>query len=258
MIKCVLSDIDGTLLHGGQTEIDPAVFTQIARLRAQGILFCPASGRQYQSLRRLFAPIADEICYICENASVVYGVGNPGEILSKSVLPTTQALRLCADILATDSAELVISGVNACYICPKEVDLTDHLVNNMGNRAVTIPTPSDVPEEMIKVCLFAPNGMTPALYDLQARWCGTFNALVSGKQWMDFTLSDKSDGVHTICAHFGIAPEEILAVGDNYNDVKMLGLVGQPYLMENAVPELKAQFTNHCSDVAELLATLGI
>ena len=59
MIRLVVSDIDGTLLLNGAAEIDPEIFRQIARLREKGIAFCPASGRQYTSLRKLFAPAAD-------------------------------------------------------------------------------------------------------------------------------------------------------------------------------------------------------
>ena len=59
MIRLIASDIDGTLLHNGAAEIDPVIFEEIHRLKQKGILFCPASGRQYHSLRRLFAPAAD-------------------------------------------------------------------------------------------------------------------------------------------------------------------------------------------------------
>lgn len=38
-----------------------------------------------------------------------------------------------------------------------------------------------------------------------------------------------------------IAPEEILAIGDNHNDAEMLSVVGIPVVMENAVPELKSR-----------------
>ncbi|MEM5781397.1 MAG: HAD-IIB family hydrolase, partial [Lawsonibacter sp.] len=77
MIRLIASDIDGTLLQNGATEIAPAIFREIDRLRTKGILFCPASGRQYHSLRRLFAPVADELAYVCENGAVVFGPGNP-------------------------------------------------------------------------------------------------------------------------------------------------------------------------------------
>ena len=65
MIRLVTCDIDGTLLHGEEWTIDAETLQEIERLRAKGILFCPASGRQYNSLRRLFGPMQNEIAYIC-------------------------------------------------------------------------------------------------------------------------------------------------------------------------------------------------
>ena len=38
-----------------------------------------------------------------------------------------------------------------------------------------------------------------------------------------------------------IAPEEILAVGDNHNDLEMLSFAGTPVVMENSVAELKGR-----------------
>ena len=95
MIRLVTCDIDGTLLHGEETEVAPAALRQIVRLREKGILFCPASGRQYASLRRLFAPVQNEIAYICENGAVVFGPGNPGPVWGKVPMDRQAALRLC-------------------------------------------------------------------------------------------------------------------------------------------------------------------
>ena len=58
------SDLDGTLLQYGKKELEGEIFDQIRALHDQGILFCPASGRQYTSLRKLFAPVADCILFI--------------------------------------------------------------------------------------------------------------------------------------------------------------------------------------------------
>ena len=58
-IKLICSDIDGTLLQYGKKELEDEIFEQIRELHRCGILFCPASGRQYTSLRKLFAPVAD-------------------------------------------------------------------------------------------------------------------------------------------------------------------------------------------------------
>ena len=57
-IRLVCSDIDGTLLQYGKKELEGEIFEQIQALHQRGIWFCPASGRQYTSLRKLFAPVA--------------------------------------------------------------------------------------------------------------------------------------------------------------------------------------------------------
>ena len=38
----------------------------------------------------------------------------------------------------------------------------------------------------------------------------------------------------------GLKREEILAVGDNHNDLEMLEFAGIPVVMQNSVPELKS------------------
>lgn len=92
MTRLVACDIDGTLLDGS-TAIAPAVFTQIRRLSRLGVYFCPASGRQYSSLRRLFAPVDGQLSCLCENGAVVFGPGDPGPILSIAIPQSRKALR---------------------------------------------------------------------------------------------------------------------------------------------------------------------
>ena len=92
MIRLIASDIDGTLLPYGEHTIPDKVFEEIHRLERKGILFCPASGRQYTSMRRLFAPVADKIPFLCENGAVVFGPGSPGPVLGKTVMGQKQAV----------------------------------------------------------------------------------------------------------------------------------------------------------------------
>lgn len=43
----------------------------------------------------------------------------------------------------------------------------------------------------------------------------------------------------------GIDPADVMAFGDNYNDVAMLDLVGHPYIMSTAAAELRQRYANH-------------
>ena len=51
----------------------------------------------------------------------------------------------------------------------------------------------------------------------------------------------KGHAVERWAEYRGIAREQVMAIGDNYNDVEMLAFAGQPFIMGNACEELKAQ-----------------
>lgn len=70
MIQYIASDVDGTLLHGHATTLNPELFDIIRQLKEHGIHFIAASGRQYKNLQRLFAPVKDDISYVAENGSM--------------------------------------------------------------------------------------------------------------------------------------------------------------------------------------------
>lgn len=254
MIRLIASDIDGTLLPYGARDIPPELFDEIRRLRGGGILFCPASGRQYASLRRLFAPVADEVPFLCENGAVVYGPGSPGPVLGKTVMERERALALCRDIYAHPAFEVLISGENTSYLCPKGGDILP-LMESKGNRIALLPRVEEVPEDIVKVSAYCPRGTGEAERAL-SRWGRSFRAAVAGEEWLDFTLADKGTGLTQLCAALKIAPDEVMAFGDNYNDVPMLSLAGRPWLMESAAPDLKARFPNRCRRVADVLRTL--
>lgn len=256
MIKLIACDIDGTLLQGEEHEIAPVIFREILRLHEKGILFCPTSGRQYDSMRRLFAPVADKLFYICENGAVVYGPGNTGEILGKTVMERSLAMELCWDILAIPGCEVLISGANTSYICPKKQDYIDHIRYFVGNNTAVIPSPEAVPEDILKVSAYCRNGAQQEVPLLTPKWETYFSAAVAGEKWLDFTLADKSTGIRQLCDALDIVPEQIIAFGDNYNDVPMLEIAGLPYIMDGAVADLHSRFPNHCRRVEDVLKTL--
>ena len=43
----------------------------------------------------------------------------------------------------------------------------------------------------------------------------------------------------------GIELAEVMAFGDNYNDVSMLDIVGTPYIMEGASAPQREKYPNH-------------
>ena len=70
MIKIIFSDMDGTLLdeHGNVPE---GFDETIAELEKRGVMFAPASGRQYYSLEDSFMKYKDRFLFLAENGTVV-------------------------------------------------------------------------------------------------------------------------------------------------------------------------------------------
>ena len=61
-IRLICSDIDGTLLQYDRKELEGEIFEQIRELHRRGILFCPASGRQYTKPAQAFCTGGRLLC----------------------------------------------------------------------------------------------------------------------------------------------------------------------------------------------------
>ncbi len=256
VIRLIASDIDGTLMPYGQTGISEDAFRQIERLADKGVMFCPASGRQYKSLRALFAPVADKLYYMCENGAVLFGPGDPATVLAKTAMERTEAVALCRAIVAHPDCEVLISGQNTSYLCPKQEDMVVLIRDFVGNDVVLVKDPGDVPEDIVKIAAFCRRGAAAEVDGPLSKWGKVFSMAVAGAPWLDFTLADKGLGLNKLCAAVGIKPEEVLAFGDNFNDVPLLKAAGTAYIMAGADPALLKMFPNHCQRVEEVLAAL--
>ena len=71
MIKLVITDIDGTLLDEGQTNLNPEYFDIIRKLTERGVTFAVATGRHAVSVKKTFGPVLDCIWIVSQNGSVI-------------------------------------------------------------------------------------------------------------------------------------------------------------------------------------------
>ena len=256
MIKMIACDIDGTLLRNGEISLAPSLLKEIERLLEKGVLFCPASGRQYACLRRLFEPLSSKLSYLCENGAIVYGPGDPGNVLSQTVMNRTLAIQLSEEILEISECEVLISGANTSYLCPKHSDIVAHVHDFVGNNLVVVSTPQQVEEHFLKVSAYCRQGTARIEPLLTPRWANYFQVAVGGNAWLDFTSADKGIGLRQMCTALNVQLDEVMAFGDNYNDLPMLTIVGQPYLMASAHEDLKKIISHHCECVEEILGLL--
>jgi len=59
-------------------------------------------------------------------------------------------------------------------------------------------------------------------------------------------LGNKGDALAAIAGHYGVARNEIIAVGDGYNDLEMLDYAGLGVVVGNARPEIKERADYVC------------
>lgn len=256
MVKLIACDIDGTLIPYGQSGLPQEIFPLIQALGEKGVLFCPASGRQYHSLRRLFAPVAHSAYFLCENGAAIFGPSETEEtapLLSKTAFPRTEALALCRDIIACPGGDVFISGQNTTYVCGCDQGLIRHNREVLGNNLQEVEDPDQIGEDMVKISAYCVDGVDPVAQALAPRWERVFHMAEAGPRWLDFTLADKGTGILALCEVLGIHPADVAAFGDNWNDLAMLQAVGHPYLMSRADSKLKELIPTHCDSVAETL-----
>ena len=146
-IRLVCSDLDGTLLQYGKKELEGEIFDQIRALHDRGILFCPASGRQYTSLRKLFAPVADCCIFLCENGGVIY---KDELCIAKNPMPRALAEEIAEDLWSRVTAGRSHAlGQNTAYLMERGGNADR--IKFIGNNYQVIQDPSEIPEDIVKV-----------------------------------------------------------------------------------------------------------
>lgn len=253
-IKMICSDLDGTLLPYGRKTLLPEVFPLIGKLADRGILFCPASGRQYTSEKMLFAPVADRCAFLCENGAVLY---KDDQCIGKTPMPRAMAEEIARDMWerSDGQGEVMLSGQNCAYLMERGLGMLDR-IRFIGNRYKIIRDPADVPEDIVKVSVYLHEGVEKYADRFVPRWKEA-NCAVAGPYWIDTTLANKGTGVRQLCQVLGVDPSEVLAFGDNYNDTAMLDLVGMPYIMDSAAEPLRQRYARHTPRPEDVMAVLA-
>lgn len=253
MIRLILSDLDGTLLpRDGILPED--TFQLIRELNKKGIRFAAASGRQYDNLRRLFAPVCGEMDFVCENGALTAA---QGKVIDRSLFPPDIAAQVMRDILSSGLELLVSLPQYSVLYRAGARSFHEDVIYRLKNAAIVTDTPEDFAGECIKISGFCADGILPAAGPLQKKWGGQMHADVAGRCWLDFTLRGKGDGLKALAGFYGLELSETAAFGDQENDLSMLRVAGKGYLMESGNTALLENGMSLCSSVTDTIRTLA-
>ncbi|MGW2937300.1 Cof-type HAD-IIB family hydrolase [Streptomyces sp. NPDC001156] len=238
-IRLVVTDMDGTLLDstGG---IPGGLWPLLTELRRRGVLFSPASGRQYATLARQFAEAADGMVFVAENGTYVV---RDGVELSSDPLDAAVAARIVGT-----TRRLVADGVDVgAVLCGKKsayVERSDEAFVAEASKYYTLlRTVEDlttVDDQFLKVALydFGPVERTtaPAL----APFTSTHQVVVSGEHWVDVMnpTANKGAALRMLQRELGITPAQTVVFGDYLNDLEMLDAADWSFAMTNAHPDV--------------------
>jgi len=238
MIKLIASDLDGTILLQNAQSVDNSLFKTIHKISEKGIIFAPASGRQYNSLKMLFEPIEKDLMYIAENGALVM---YKDEVLFKSPMNRKLAMEIIEDVYEYCNCEVLVSGLNTAYIKPKAKEYLHRMTSMVKYKTSIVDNFDNIQEDILKVSVCDISGIKNSREYFTKKWSDKVLTAVSGELYLDFTANgvNKGTAIKNVQEKLGISPDECMAFGDNYNDIEMLDNVGHSYAMERAVEDIK-------------------
>ncbi len=256
--KLYASDMDGTFLREDHS-FDKERFRRLLdRFKEKGYLFVAASGRSLLSLKMVFEDFVDEIAFVAENGSIVEYQGQV--IFMDESIPSEVYLPLIAGIDAGpygSSRSMVLSGLENFYLLKNAEPRFLETMTSYYAHFHLVDSFKEVEEDIIKInARFSPEEMDAARQWLNDTFEGV-TAMTTGFDNIDIILSgsNKAVGLQHLCRHFGLSGQEVVAFGDNQNDLDMLAFAGYAITTENARADVKAladQIIGHCNDEAVL------
>lgn len=251
MIKLIATDVDGTLVKDSSPSVYSEIFDVIRELRKKGVIIAIASGRQYYSIAKMFAPVADDLIFIAENGAHVRCRGTDMLVVP---MDPADAREIIADLRKVPDSDMVVSTQEGCLLESKNKDFIDLIENSYHNKATLVDDCLDGGPEIIKVAAYRKGSIREAGEGtLIPKWKDRCKVCMAGEEWVDFMDAsvDKGKALKTLQDFFRIRPEETMVFGDNANDIGMFEAAGESYAVENARDEVKHHAKHTCRPYGE-------
>ena len=280
--KLIAIDIDGTLLPSTGTVISARNRRALLDAEAAGIQIVIATGRRQAYATPLIEPVGlkPQTVLITSNGTVTRTLA--GEPIDRFFLPVETARELCP-ILRQFGGTTVFTFDREG---PGELVLES--IPQLHSRiAAWVEANRPWIAEITPLERAFDSDEPP----VQAMVCGTVSGMRDAEEWLatndisrkielhrtEYPLRDlaildilppgcsKGVALRRLAQSKGIKSSEIMAIGDNFNDLEMLDFAGQPVVMANSAPDLvelarsrgwKITTTNDHDGVARILESM--
>ncbi|MCE0496171.1 Cof-type HAD-IIB family hydrolase [Vibrio salinus] len=248
MYKLLALDMDGTVLSNDHTispylkEVLNAVKTQVE------VLF--VTGRHHVAAQPYYQELALTTPTICCNGTYMYDYLNQ-KVLMENALKKEDALRFHKMAEEAGIKQVLYVADAMLYSDSNPVDYIQQMVHwaqlfpeEQRPRIESTDSFEDAIFSAEYVWKIVLEGLPESLSSLiNDHWVqDTFNPEQSWFNRVDCAPAGNSKGnrLSQYLIEKGISPDEVMAVGDNYNDVSMIQLAGLGVAMKNAEPGVKA------------------
>ena len=260
-IRLIAMDLDGTVLRTDQT-IHPSLPVAFQRAHDAGITLVIATGRAFQSTKRIVAPFAFPGPLICSNGSQVLnqdhetiGVEHLDNETQEFILKYAIEHNIHVSAYSVDG----VSTLQDSEWLTKYKQLVRGLdIPIMGYDAL-------VKMPLFKIVLICPEPEVQIhrqrLTFLEAQKMAQLTE--SGPEYLEIlpNQANKGNGLAKLAQYLNLDQSEIAAIGDYRNDLEMLNWVGTAGAVKNALPEVislaqivvksneeggVAEFIDHC------------
>jgi Cof subfamily protein (haloacid dehalogenase superfamily) len=250
-LRLIAIDIDGTLLNPDFKVSDTDLAT-LRRARADGVEVILVTGRRHTFALPIAQQLGFDLWMITSNGAITRSLA--GETFHRDLLPEPTCRQLVTvmqefrgqTVLTFDSngpGTIVIERLE--YL---EGSIQRWLEKNMQYIKFVIPIEDSLTTDPVQAMFCGPVAdMKRVLRVLET--CGLpITVLRTEYPGRDLSIVDvlnagcsKGHALKRWANHRQITREQVMAIGDNYNDIEMLAFAGHPFIMGNASEELRGR-----------------
>ena len=252
-IRLLATDIDGTLLNP-QFQISDGDLEALRRAHAAGMEIVLVTGRRHAFALPIAKQLGFDLWLISSNGAVTRSLG--GETFHRDMMPAETCLKLCGAMQEfRGNTVLTFDQETKGAIVLERLDelgasIRRWLEKNMEFIRFVVPLEDALVRDPVQAMFCGTmERMNLALRTLEGVGMdGLVTVLRTEYPERDLSMIDvlnagcsKGHALERWARHRGYQRDEVMAVGDNHNDVEMLEFAGHPVIMGNACEELRGR-----------------